>query len=149
MMAYVHSFNQKTWAEELDFVLGTKDKMQWMGRDTNISGLPLSTMVTYMPLSNEEKLELYKNLMSCVMTVVTDKTVFILMWLIIVFSQDEGDLNGTPLRIKNSFVTMLMRYLLQKRGTNIDTDMNMVYNCIGVLPRIAKTFTRIKDSMKC
>eukprot|EP00092_Neocalanus_flemingeri_P003613 GFUD01003877.1.p1 GENE.GFUD01003877.1~~GFUD01003877.1.p1 ORF type:complete len:682 (+),score=79.52 GFUD01003877.1:382-2427(+) len=30
MMAYVHSFNQKTWAEELDFVLGTKDKMQWM-----------------------------------------------------------------------------------------------------------------------
>lgn len=149
MMAYVHSFNQKTWTEELEFVLGKNDKMQWMERDTNISGLPLSTMVTHMPLSEVEKLELYKNLMCCVMTVVTDRTVFILMWLIIVFSQDEGEHNGGVLRIKNSFVTMLMRYLLQKRGTNIDTDMNMVYNCIAALPRIAKSFTKIKESMKC
>ena len=102
-----------------------------------------------MPLSEEDKLELYKNLMSCVMQVLGDRTVFILMWLIIIFSQDEGDMNAVPLRIKNSFVTMLMRYLLQKRGTNIDTDMNMVYNCIGYLPRIAKSFTKIKDAMRC
>ena len=106
-------------------------------------------MVTHMPLSEVDKLELYKNLMSCVMTVVTDRTVFILMWLIIIFSQDEGEQNGAPLRIKNSFVTMLMRYLLQKRGTNIDTDMNRVYNCIAALPGIDKSFTRVKDSMKC
>jgi len=106
-------------------------------------------MVTHMPLSEVEKLELYKNLMSCVTSIIKDRTVFILMWLIIIFSQDEGDLNTSPLRIKNSFVTMLMRYLLQKRGTNIDTDMNMVYNCIGALPRIAKSFTRMKDTAKC
>ena len=106
-------------------------------------------MVTHMPRSEVEKLELYKNLMCCVMTVVTDRTVFILMWLILIFSQDEGEHNGGVLRIKNSFVTMLMRYLLQKRGTNIDTDMNMVYNCIAALPRIAKSFTKIKESMKC
>ena len=30
MMAYLHSFNQKTWTEELEFVLGKNDKMQWM-----------------------------------------------------------------------------------------------------------------------
>jgi len=116
MLAYVHSFNQKTWTEELEFVLGKNDKLQWIGRDNSISGLPLSTMVTHMPLSEEDKLELYKNLMSCVMQVLGDRTVFILMWLIIIFSQDEGDMNAVPLRIKKQFCDNVDEILAAKKG---------------------------------
>ena len=102
-----------------------------------------------MPLSEVEKLELYKNLMSCTVSLLADRTVFILMSLIIIFSQDEGEQIGGIVKVKNNFVTMLMRYLLQKRGTDIDSDMNMVYNCINALPTIGRSFAKIKESMVC
>ena len=73
-------------------------------------------MVTHMPLSEEDKLELYKNLMSCVMQVLGDRTVFILMWLIIIFSQDEGDMNAVPLRIKKHFCDNVEDILTAKKG---------------------------------
>jgi len=149
MLCYVHTFNQSTWTDELDFVMGKNDKIQWMERDTSISGLPLSSMVCNMTLSEVDKLELYKNLMSCTVSLLGDRTVFILMTLVIIFSQDKGEQVGGIRKVKNNYLTMLMRYLLQKRGTDIDIDMNMVYSCIAALPTIGRSFAKIKESMAC
>jgi len=37
MMAYVHGFNQKTWAEEIHFLFGKNDKIQWRVSDFQYS----------------------------------------------------------------------------------------------------------------
>ena len=37
MMVYVHAFNQESWAEELNFVFGRNDKIQWMVSKTSES----------------------------------------------------------------------------------------------------------------
>ena len=73
MLVYVHAFNQPSWAEELELLLGREDKLYWVGRELTCPGLPLSTLVTHMPLSEQDKLELYKTLMSCVVDILADR----------------------------------------------------------------------------
>jgi len=146
MMVYVHAFNLETWSDELEFALGKQDKIQWMDRDSSIKGLPLSTIVTHMPISEVEKLELYKNLMSCMMTVVKDRTVFVLMWLIIIFSQEEDTASPTVLKINKSFSTMLRRHLIQQQSKDVDSEMNIIYTCIGYLPTLKTSFEKIRNA---
>ena len=102
-------------------------------------------MVTHMPLSEMEKLELYKNLMSCMVMVLKDRTVFILVSVIIILSDEE---NACVLRLKNGFVTLLRKYLLSKSENNIEETMNMIFACINTLPVIRESFAKIlSDSM--
>ena len=145
MFALVHAFNKPTWEEELNFLLGNEDKLYWMTCHHTIQGVPLSTMITSSPLSELKKLELY-NTFSCCKSqdgLLSDSVVFYLTLLIILLTPDDkfsNQLDVSVTKVQNRYETLLMNYLQQQRGPNIDSDMKIIYNCIQNLPKIAYIF---------
>eukprot|EP00092_Neocalanus_flemingeri_P027141 GFUD01029433.1.p1 GENE.GFUD01029433.1~~GFUD01029433.1.p1 ORF type:complete len:660 (+),score=109.72 GFUD01029433.1:54-1982(+) len=137
MLTYVFVFNAQTWLEELDFVYSVNDLQQWKTRDPAISGLPLNKMIQFIPLPEEMKLELYKSLYDNCMPVFQDRTVLILLVLIVICDM-EGHSSVT--RIRQNVYSMLERYLQKTTKNYLNFEMQNIDKCIETLPRLAKLF---------
>jgi len=142
MLAYVFSFNRGSAEAELEFLFGTEDMDMWKARPDNVTAVNLSSMVSFMPISEEEKFDLYTNFMKCLMATLKDKSVYVLMLLITVF--DGGAEGSAASRLRKNFQTMLSRYLLEKCKASFDEDIMKVYEVMAILPELAKPFRRIK-----
>ena len=131
--------------DELNFLLGNEDKLYWMTCYHNVIGVPLSTMITSSPLSELKKLELYRTFSYCkpLDGLLSDSVVFYLTLLIILLTPEKkfsNQCNVSVSKAQNRYESLLMNYLQQQRGPDIQSDMNIIYNCIQNLPKIAYIF---------
>lgn len=142
MLTYVFVFNASTWTEELDFVWGKKDLQQWNARDMTINGTPFNLMVNFMPLPEKLKIEMFEELMHCCMPIFRDRTVLILMILLVIFDEDG---NRSIAKIKENLLSILRRYLIRKSETNDEPNINNIINCVQTLPRLRRIFLDMKE----
>jgi len=143
MLAYVFAFNCGSVEAEIQFALGEKDMVQWKERDKSVTGANLSSVVSFMPISEEDKFSLYTNLMRCTMAPMKDLSTYVLLVLIVAF--DGAPEGSVAAKLRANFQTMLARYLSQKKnGGNIEGELASLYECCLVLPLLAKPFQGIK-----
>ena len=143
MLAYVFAFNCGSVEAEIQFALGEKDMVQWKEREKDVVGANLSSVVSFMPISEEDKFSLYTNLMRCTMAPMKDLSTYVLLVLIVAF--DGAQQGSVAARLRGNFQTMLARYLSQKKnGANIQGELASLYECCSVLPQLAKPFQGIK-----
>ena len=114
-------------------------------RDQSISGMSITMMMQFMPLLEETKLEMYTELMNCTMAVFKDKTVMILMVLITIFDL-ESDVQIK--RLRDSYLIILKRYLVENTKNDADFDMKNILKCIKALPKVYKIFMDMSDTQK-
>ena len=104
--------------------------------------MPFNIMMQYMPLPEEMKLEMFKELLPCCMPIFRDRTVFIFMLLLAVFDQD-GDRSIT--KIKENLILILSRYLQEKSKNNVSFDVQNIIKCAESLPRLLRIFLDMKE----
>ena len=114
-------------------------------RDASVDGMPFNIMMQYMPLSEEMKLEMFKEMLPCCMPIFRDRTVFIFMLLLAVFDQD-GDKSITI--IKDNLLSILSRYLREKTTNNVSFDVQNIMKCVETLPRLLRIFLDMKELQK-
>ena len=143
MLAYAFAFNCGSVEAEIQFALGEKDMVQWKEREKHVNGANLSSVVSFMPISEEDKFSLYTNLMRCTMAPMKDLSTYVLLVLIIAF--DGAPEGSVASKLRTNFQTMLARYLSQKKnGGNVQAELASLYECCSVLPLLAKPFQGIK-----
>jgi len=147
MFCYIHAFNKSTWEEELDFLLGTEDKIFMMSCNPSLRGVPLSTMITSSPLSELNKLELYRYFSMCSPPdgLLADQGTFCLTLLLILLTPFHS--STSPIyKAQVKYETLLMSYLKFKRGKDIQGDLNTIFACIKKLPVLAELFVKMKSN---
>ena len=111
-------------------------------RDTSVEGMPFNIMMQYMPLPEEMKLEMFKELLPCCMPIFNDRTVLIFMLLLAIFDQ-EGD--RSIMNIKESLLAILTRYLKEKTKSDASLDLQNIIKCVETLPRLLRIFLDMKE----
>merc|ERR550519_848219 len=96
--------------------------------------------MNYLPLPEETKLEVFKELMSCCDPIFKDRTVFIILFLISLFDQDQ---NQNIRQIKENLFSMLVRYLEEKSNCDVFIEMQNINRCLKTLPRLLEIFTHM------
>ena len=112
------------------------------GRDASVDGMPFNIMMQYMPLPEEMKLEMFKELLPCCMPIFRDRSVLIFMLLLAVFDQD-GDRRIT--NIKENLLSILSRYLQEKTKNDVSFDLQNIIKCVESLPRLLRIFLDMKE----
>ena len=100
-------------------------------------------MVNFMPLPEEMKLEMFKELMPCCMPIFRDRTILIFMLLLAILDQDA---NKSVAKIKDTLLSMLRRYLKQKSESDALSNIHNIINCVRNLPRLLRIFLGMKES---
>lgn len=75
------------------------------------------------------------------------RTVFILACVLLLLKQTEPMVSPALAAVRDSYESLLMKYLLQTRNTNIDSDMSAIQTCTAVLPRLEKIFRLFKEAV--
>lgn len=150
MFSLCHAFNKPTWEEELNFLFGNEDKMMWMSCTPPVTGIPISTMITRSPLSELNKLELYRMLTTCKSPdgLLADTVVFTFSLLLILLSPTPASSWTVSYQVKsahNKYETMLVKYLRQQRGQDIDADMKTIYACMETLQKLSNIFETLRN----
>ena len=96
-------------------------------RGPGISGMSLSMTMQLMPMLEE--------MVNLSMPIFRNKTVIILMTLVMVF-EDESDKSVTQL--KNQLLSLLQGFLKKQTKNNLYFDMESVTECIKSLKRMYK-----------
>ena len=109
-------------------------------RDAVVDGMPFNIMMQYMPLPEDMKLEMFKELLPCCMPIFRDRTVFIFMLLLAIFDQD-GDKSIT--KIKENLLSILSRDLQEKTKNNFSFEIQNIIKCAESLPRLLRVFSWI------
>ena len=100
-------------------------------------------MVNFMPLPEQMKLEMFKELMPCCMPIFRDRTILIFMLLLAILDQDVD--RGVK-KIKDTLLYMLRRYLKQKSEYEAISNIHNIINCVKNLPRILRIFLAMEES---
>ena len=104
--------------------------------------MPYNTMMRYIPLPEELKVEMYGELFACCMPIFQDRTVFVLMVLIVIFDQEGSE----DIRmLKQRFITILRRYLEENTQNDVLYDMQNIFKCIKRLPELLRIFRRMSS----
>ena len=111
-------------------------------------GVPLSTMITCMPISELNKLDIYRTFASCKPPdgLLADRIVFILTWILVNIELEEAESSEELVVFRSHIHSQLRSYLLQHRGNNVQAHLANIYNCIKVLPRLAEVFASMRLS---
>ena len=94
-------------------------------------------MVNFMPLTEEMKLGMFKELMPCSMPIFRDRTILIFMLLLAIFDEDT---DKSIVKIRDTLMSILRKYLKQKSETEALSNIHSIINCVKTLPRLLKIF---------
>ena len=94
-------------------------------------------MVNFMPLTEEMKQGMFKELMPCCMPIFRDRTILIFMLLLAIFDEDS---DKSIVKIKDTMLYILRKYLKQKSETEALSNIHSIVNCVKTLPRLLKIF---------
>ena len=98
-LVYVYQFNAVSWEQEVEFICGDQDLLQWQvgaragrmqtphitllqARHPSIQGTTMKTILQNLPLPEGDKLQLSNSLNELKTPLLQDKTVFILTFLL-------------------------------------------------------------------
>ena len=149
-------------------MFGNEDKMIWMSCSPPATGyvlanyklrilissfhagIPISTMITRSPLSELNKLELYRTLTSCKSPdgLLADTVVFTFSLLLILLSPPPASSWTVSTQVRSAhskYETMMVKYLRQQRGQDIDADMKTIYACMETLQKISNIFETLRN----
>ena len=118
--------------------------------NTIFLGVPLSTMITCMPISELKKLDIYRTFASCkpIDGLLADRVVFILSWILVNIEDDLLEPSEHLVRFRHKVQSMLRSYLHQHRGAaSVQSDLATIYNCINILPSIAEVFATMRETL--
>ena len=104
-------------------------------------------MITSSPLSELNKLELYRYFSMCSPPdgLLADQGTFCLTLLLIL--QTPFHSSTSPIyKAQVKYETLLMSYLKFKRGKDIQGDLNTIFACIKKLPVLAELFVKMKSN---
>ena len=105
-------------------------------------------MITRSPLSELNKLELYRTLTSCKSPdgLLADTVVFTFSLLLILLSPASSLTVSPQVRAAHAkYETMLVHYLKQQRGEDVDADMKTIYACMETLPKLSNIFENLRN----
>ena len=97
----------------------------------------MNTMLQFLPLPEDHKLQMSTSLLETYMPVFQNKTVFILMVLLVMLDTEEQEEVG---RIKKKIHTLLERYLSKCRKNSVEMEMKNIVRCIKSLPDMHALF---------
>lgn len=145
MLVQVWGFNVQNKEEELDFVFSDRDQEQFKAKLPWDEGVKINEILKYVPFPEAVKRKLYNLMVSCAHPILGDKTVFILMIMLVVFKGDEDPLVS---RVSDQYWTMLRRYLTRKskRRWEVNSLLDNIRNCLDTLPLIARPFINIEET---
>ena len=106
-------------------------------RDSSVSGMPLTMVIQFMPLTEERKLEMLSELLKQSKPIFQDKTIMVLMLLIAVFDLEN---NETVRRVQRHIQRMLNCYLEEKNKNCSDVYMASIMNCVSDLSQMLEFF---------
>ena len=98
-LVYVYQFNAVSWEQEVEFICGDQDLLQWQvgpragrmqtphitllqARHPSIQGTTMKTILQNLPLPEGDKMQLSNSLNELKTPLLQDKTVFILTFLL-------------------------------------------------------------------
>ena len=105
-----------------------------------MDGMPFYIMMQHMPISEDMKLEMLTELLTCYRPIFRDQTVLIFMVLLAVFDEPE---NKAISSIKDHLLSLLGTYLKDKEYVGCG-EMKNIMDCIKTLPRLLNIFLRIR-----
>ena len=105
-------------------------------------------MITCMPISELNKLDIYRTFASCKPQdgLLSDRVVFILAWILVNIEDEDLQPSDHLVEFRNKVHCLLRSYLQQHRGTDVQSDLAVIYNCFKALPRIAEVFATMRES---
>ena len=108
-------------------------------------GVKINEILKYVPFPEAVKSTLYNLMVSCTHLILGDKTVFILMIMLVVFKGDEDPL---VIRVSDQYWNMLRRYLTRKCGSRwkVNSLLDNIKNCLRTLPVMARPFVNIEEA---
>ena len=95
-------------------------------------------MLQLLPLPEDLKLEMSASLLANCMPVLQDKTVLILMVLVVMCDM-EGQ--GIVSKIQQNIYSMMARYLQKTGKFNVKREMQNIARCIQTLPTMHSFFS--------
>ena len=106
-------------------------------------------MITCSPLSELNKLDLYRTLSCCKSQdgLLADTVVFTFSLLLILLTPPPASSWIMFPGVKaahHKYETLLMKYLKQQRGPNIESDLKTIHNCVETLPKLANIFQHLQ-----
>ena len=107
-------------------------------RDPSIAGIPMNSMLQFLPLREDHKLEIYASLLANYMPVFQDKTVLILMVLVVMCDM-EGQ--GMVSKMQQNIYSMMTRYLQKTGKFDVQREMQNIARCIQSLPTMHRFFS--------
>ena len=102
-----------------------------------MSGMSLTMVIQFMPLTEDRKLEMLSELLKQSKPIFQDKTIIVLMLLIAVFDLEN---NETVRRVQRHIQRMLNCYLEEKNKNCSDVFMASIMNCVSDLSQMLEFF---------
>ena len=98
----------------------------------------MNTMLQFLPISEDNKLEMSVCLLGSCMPIFQNKTVLILMVMLVMC-----DMEGQALvsKMKQNIYSMLARYLESTGLSNVEWEMKNIGRCIQTLPDMYRLFS--------
>ena len=106
-------------------------------RDPTLSGISMNTMLQFLPVPEDHKLKMSACLLGSCMPVFQDKTVLILMVLLVLFDMEGQE--GVR-KMKQTIYSMLSRYLAKTGKNDVAWEMQNIARCIQALPAMQRLF---------
>ena len=108
-------------------------------RDQTISGIPMNTMMQFLPLPEDHKLEMTACLLGSCMPTFRDKTVLILMVLVVLCDMEGQAMVSS---MQQNIYSMLTRYLHKTGKNDVHWEMQNIARCIQTLPTMMRIFSQ-------
>ena len=108
-------------------------------------------MITSSPLSELDKLELYKTFSQCKSAdgLLADPIVFCLVLILILLTPVNNNNNGVSGSGSDAHVkyeSLLRKYLQQQRGCDVTPDMVRIQSCVSMLPTLAELVASMRKA---
>ena len=103
-------------------------------------------MITSSPLSELDKLELYKTFTQCKSAdgLLADPIIFCLVVILILLTPVHS--HSAISRAHDKYKSLLRLYLQQQRGCDVTPDMSRIQSCVKMLPTLAELFASMRKA---
>ena len=154
MMTYIFSFNLPS-TDAIDFAYGANDLLQWQvcrfnsltiksykpclqAREPHIKGKEFAAMLQNLNLPKEMKIELLNFLRDKLRPILGNKTVYILLILLIIVD-DHGEDHEVNV-VRNLVMNHLIGHIQSSSVNNLSLDLEIIKDCLETLPTLCNLF---------
>jgi len=143
VMTKVWGFNVPDVYEEIGLVLSYQDLDQFQKMGNGVEAVKINAILKYAPMPIQIKQFIIGKMMSVSHSILGDKTVFLLMVLLLLFDDPDPSI----IRIREQYQRMLTRYLQKKFAPDLCQQLlKAIYHCLNNLPEMAVPFKQMMSA---